>query len=136
MDASSESLFIRISRRFGKYTIVGVGTFIFDLTLLAILSNTTEIYYPILVAVSFEIAVSINFAISYTWVFKGTKRRPLSGYVYFITIALVGIILTTGLVTLLVEFLALQLLVARVLVAGLVGIFNFFINSIFNFKMM
>ena len=56
------------------------------------------------------------------------------GYAHFFIIALVGMALTTTGVVLLVQYVGLPYLVARVLVAGGVGIFNYLLNLHWNFK--
>jgi putative flippase GtrA len=113
---------------------VGVGTLLFDLALLYVATTILSIPYYISTPVSFFIAVSINYAISRSHVFKETVRSWHGGYAYFILVAVGGAVLTTGLVIGLVTYFHLYYLVARVLVASIVGMGNYLINLHFNFK--
>jgi len=79
-------------------------------------------------------AVTINYFISRRFVFKGTERRIHHGYAYFIVIAILGAVLTTSLVAFLVSFAHLYYLLARVLVAGIIGIGNYLFNLHLNFR--
>ncbi len=125
---------MNLTKRFLGYSVIGVGTFLFDLYLLNIFTNKLGWYYLQAVVASFLIAVSINYALSRHFVFKGTTRSVTAGYIYFLQIVLVGVLLTTGSVYILVEFTSLEPLQARVYTAGIVGVFNFLMNNFFNFK--
>ena len=120
--------------RFARYSIVGVSTLLFDLALLFILTTYSGIPYYFSTGISFLIAVSINYAISRSAVFKGTERKISTGYIYFIGIALIGALLTTVSVYLLVTYLHLYFLLARVFVAGFIGVGNYVSNLYLNFK--
>lgn len=120
--------------RFMKYAVVGVSTLAFDLLLLAALTQLLSVPYYLSTPFAFLIAVSINYALSRTLVFRGTERAIHHGYAYFILIALAGALLITGAVYVLVTYAALHYLVARILVAGVVGIGNYLTNLHWNFK--
>lgn len=123
-------------KRFLKYAIVGGSTFAFDLTLLWIMTEVFLIPYLVSTALAFIVAVSINYFVSRKYVFKGTSRKIHHGYMYFILIAGGGALAVTGAVALLVTTLTLHYLVARVLVACIVGIGNYLFNLHFNFKVV
>lgn len=123
-------------KRFLKYAIVGGSTFAFDLALLWIMTEVFLIPYLVSTALAFIVAVSINYFVSRKYVFKGTSRKIHHGYMYFILIAGGGALAVTGAVALLVTTLALHYLVARVLVACIVGIGNYLFNLHFNFKVV
>ena len=120
--------------RFLRYSSVGVGTFLFDLAMLYILTSKFGVPYYISTAVSFFVAVSINYVISRRFVFGETERSWHTGYGYFLIVVLVGLAATTGLVVLLVTYAHLYYLLARILVAGVVGMGNYLINLNYNFK--
>jgi putative flippase GtrA len=121
-------------RRFLRYALVGASTLAFDLCLLYIATSILGIPYYFSTPATFLIAVSINYFISRRFVFYGTKRSIHHGYAYFIIVALLGALATTGLVALLVSFAHLYYLLARVLVAGVIGIVNYLFNLHVNFK--
>ena len=122
-------------QRFLKYSLIGGSTFAFDLLLLSIL---TELLYvnPVLASgAAFLVAVSINYWISRTFVFKGTGRDTASGYVYFLMIAGTGLAFVMGTMFVLVSVLGFHPLLSRVCVAAVTGFWNYLINLYFNFKM-
>jgi putative flippase GtrA len=122
--------------RFARYTTIGVSTLTFDLLLLAGLTEILSVPYTIATPVAFLIAVSINYLLSRHFVFRGTERPMAHGYLYFVLIALAGAGAITGAVYLLVTYAGLYYLVARVLVAGFVGMGNYLSNLHFNFKVV
>jgi len=121
-------------RRFFRYAVVGVSTLLFDLVLLAALTELLGVPYYVATPFAFLIAVSINYMLSRAHVFRGTSRTVHHGYAYFITFALLGALITTSGVALLVSAFNLYYLFARVAVAGFVGIANYLLNLHFNFR--
>ena len=121
-------------RRFVRYTAVGVSTLLFDLLLLAALTQLFHVPYYYSTPFAFLIAVSINYGISRVFVFHGTKRSIHQSYAYFILIAGAGAFFITGGVYLLVTYAHLYYLLARILIAGVVGIANYLINLHWNFR--
>lgn len=122
--------------RFFRYAVVGVSTLLFDLVLLWCLTELLGIPYYVSTPFAFLVAVSINYLLSRAHVFHGTERHIHHGYAYFIGIALLGAFVTTSGVAFLVSFFGLNYLLARVLVAGVVGIGNYLLNLYFNFKVV
>ena len=120
--------------RFLKYASVGVSTFLFDLFLLFILIDYFNVYYVYATASAFCIAVSINYVLSRRFVFRGTLRSVHAGYGIFILIALVGLAAVTGLMIVFVEVLHLHYLPSRIIIAGMLGMWNYLMNLYVNFK--
>jgi putative flippase GtrA len=111
-----------------------VSTFAFDLALLAFLLAVTHLHYALLAGIAYGIAVSINYLLSRRFVFAGTERAVTHGYVIFLGIAGVGLVAVSGLMVVLVEYAHLPPLVARVGIAGVVGLWNYLMNLFVNFK--
>ena len=124
----------RSIKRFFSYTIVGGSTFAFDLVLLYILTDIGGVPYTVSTPLAFLVAVSINYALSRKFVFHKTTRTHPRGYMYFIGVALLGAFFITGAVLLLTSTLGISYLIARVLVACLVGTLNYLFNLYINFK--
>jgi putative flippase GtrA len=120
--------------RFARYATIGVSTLLFDLGMLYIAVSIIGVPYYIATPITFLIAVSCNYALSRRFVFKGSTRSWHGGYTYFAVVAILGAVVTTTLVATLISYLGLYYLVARVLVAGLVGIGNYLFNLHLNFK--
>lgn len=120
--------------RLFKYALVGGSTFAFDLVILYAMTDLAGIPYYVSTPLAFVIAVSINYFVSRKFVFKGTQRHIHHGYAYFLGVAILGGLLISGAVAGLVTLFALHYLVARTLVACVVGLGNYLFNLHINFK--
>lgn len=120
--------------RFLKYASIGVSTFLFDLFLLYFLTDVLLINYLISTGLAFVIAISINYFFSRKFVFSKTVRKVDTGYYIFVMTAVLGLFFVVLLMAILVESLKLDYLIARVIVAGIVGIYNYLVNLFLNFK--
>lgn len=121
-------------RRFGKYALVGFATFLFDLVLLVFVIELLNVNYLIATPVAFAIAVTINYAISRYFVFRGTDRRLDHGYGYYILIAGTNAFAITAIVTLLIQYAGMHYFPARIAVAGFIGFFSYLLNLYLNFR--
>ncbi len=120
--------------RFIKYTFVGFSTFVIDLFLIYFFTEILHVNYLISVGISFIIAVTLNYHYSRRFVFHETTRDLHEGYFNFLVIAILGLILIILLMAILVEVFNINYIVARVLVACLVGIYNYLANLLLNFQ--
>lgn len=121
--------------RFGKYTVGGLSTFAFDMALLWYLTDVIGINYVVSAGLAFVIAVAINYWFSRSYVFHGTLRSVHAGYVGFNLIAGSGFLAVVILMPVLVEVWGWEYLWARTVIAGLVGLWNYFLNLYVNFQM-
>jgi len=121
-------------RRFAKSFGVGLVTFSLDLALLFLFIDVFHMYYLLSAATAFIIATSINYVLSRRYVFLGTDRPVHSGYAFFILIGVVGVCAITVLMYLFVDILHLHYIVSRVLVAFVVGWWNYLMNLYVNFR--
>ncbi|MES2409773.1 MAG: GtrA family protein [Patescibacteria group bacterium] len=121
-------------KRFLKYSAIGVSTFIIDLSILWFLTDVAGVYYLLATLFAFLVGVTINYFASRHFVFKGTSRGVKKGYEYFLGIVSLGVILTLSIMYVLVNFTQLNILEARIITSGFIGIFNFLMNDTFNFK--
>lgn len=120
-------------KRFFKYSSIGVSTFAFDLLLLYIFTDVAKINYIVAAGAAFVVAVSLNYFLSRKYVFKGSARTVRSGYVNFLSIALVGLLLVIGGMYVLVSVFDFNYLLSRIGIAGLTGFWNYLINLFINF---
>ena len=120
--------------RFIKYSTVGVGTFLFDLVLLYVLTDVFDVHYLYSAGIAFLIAVSLNFILSRRYVFKGSARSGSVSYLNFLLIALVGLGFVVGGMYVLVSVFSVSYVIARIFVAGLTGIWNYLMNLYVNFN--
>jgi len=121
-------------KRFLKYTLVGGSTFALDLFLLFVFIDVAKIDYLLATGLAFFVAVAINYIISRQFVFSGTLRGVGSGFLIFIFIAFAGMGTAVGLMAVFVGFFHWHYLVSRILIAMIVGIWNYLMNLYVNFK--
>lgn len=105
-----------------------------DLLLLWLLVAFLGLQYLLAATVGFLVAVTLHYALSRLWIFRDSGRHVASGYVYFLIIAGVGLALTLAVLWLLVEWVGLHYLLARVAASAVGGTAMFFLNAGFNFK--
>jgi putative flippase GtrA len=120
-------------KRFLGYSGFGILAYSFDL-LLIYTFVTVGVPYFVAVPVAFLIATSGHYVGIRLTVFSDTERGAVSAYAFFILIMGANAVLVTILVAGLVEYAALNLYIARTLVAGLVGLLSFYLNTRYNFK--
>ncbi|HRH22970.1 MAG TPA: GtrA family protein [Candidatus Paceibacterota bacterium] len=114
--------------RFIRYSIIGITTFAFDLFLLFLLIDHFHIHYLPATALAFLVAISLNFLMSRYTVFHKTERPVVHSYLYFVSFAILSVILITGLMHLLVSVFELHYAPSRVVIAGCVGVLNYIMN--------
>lgn len=135
-ESSGKSLWLRLVERFGEYTIVGVGTFLVDLALLASFIYLLSINEPLAIGVAFFISVHLNYFILQRWVYKGSKEAPPRTYFYFILLATAMTFAIPALVIWAQDISGWNILLLRMLVGGAIGIFGFCFNTFFNFRLL
>lgn len=117
-----------------RNTVVSTGVFLVGLGVLWLLVEMAGTDPVLATAISFLIANSIHYIFGRTWIFAGSQRKVSTGYLLFILNALVGLAVTVGLFWLLIEYTAINYLVARVIVSVFAGLAVFVLNAAFNFK--
>lgn len=120
--------------RFLKYSSIGVPTFLLDLAMLYTAVSIFGVPYFVATPFCFMAVVTVSYMLSRRFVFRNTKRGWRAGYINFALLAIGGGIITTALVSGLVEYAGLHYLLARICVAGVVGLGNYLSNLHFNFK--
>jgi len=113
--------------------ISGIATLI-DLFFLWFFTEVTGIFYLFSAVLAFLIGTTVNYSLNRAWTFKGTKTSRAKGFVSFTTIGGIGLVLTIALMALFVEIFGLHYLIARIIAAFLVLIWNFSMNSVFTFR--
>lgn len=122
-------------KRFLHYSLFGFATFLIDTLLLYILKEFFDVNYLIATSAGFTVGVSINYLLSRHYVFVGSTRGYKSGYGYFFLIAGLGLFFITSSMYVMVSFWEFNYLFSRVLIAAIVGIWNYSMNLFFNFKL-
>ena len=123
-------------KRFLKYSFFGMLSFVLDLILLYLLVEIGSLLYGVAASISFVIASSVNYVLSRTYVFQGTVRDMQTGYALFVFIGFVGLGMVVMGMYVFVEYFAFHYIVARILVGGFVGLWNYAMNLYVNFKVV
>ena len=85
-------------------------------------------------AIAFVVANSLHYGFGRWWIFRGTERKPVEGYVYFLANAGVGMVITLALFAAFVAVLPAYYLIGRVLVSVVSGLTVFVLNAVLNFR--
>lgn len=137
---------------FIKYGIVGVIGLFIEFTIFYILTTKLDIHYPISKYLSTIIKVKINiintdishiissvvaiinnFILNSIFTFKVTDKK-LKRFFTFVSIALIGLVLSTTILTLFIEYLRMDQMIAKALSVLIVAMLQFLINKFFTFK--
>lgn len=105
-----------------------------DLLVFWLLTQYTEIHYILDTALAFIVGTSLHFLLTSRYVFRRAERSGEEAYGLFLIIAGLGLLLTSGLMYLAVDYAALPPFAARVLVGGCVGVLSFVLHKKVSFK--
>jgi len=117
-----------------RNTVVSTFIFAIDLLLLWLLVEQAAMNKVLAAAVAFVIANSLHYFFGRWWIFRGTERKPVSGYIYFLANAGVGLTITLVLFAIFVALFPAWYLVGRVIVSVVSGLTVFVLNAVLNFR--
>ena len=120
----------------GRNTIVSTAVFLLGLLLMWLLVEFAHVEKVTAAGLAFLLTTSLHYAFGRTWIYRGTERRVLPGYGYFLANAGVGLVVTVIMFDLLVRFTPIYYLVARVIVSVFAGLAMFLLNAILNFRQL
>lgn len=123
-----------VLQAFWRYSLVGVTAFLFDLALLAFLVELLSTPYQIAVPFSFLVVTTVQHGVTRTYVFPSSERTYRAEYMHFLAIAIATVAIVTLLTVGLVEHLSFDIYVARVIGAAVGGLWSFYANAHFNFR--
>lgn len=118
----------------GRNTVVSVAVFVFGLALLWLLVEIGHVDKLFATGLTFLIATSLHYTLGRTWIYRGTARRIIPGYGFFLVNALVGLAITLALFEALTRYTPLHYLLARVAVSVIAGLAMFLLNAVLNFR--
>jgi len=117
-----------------QYSGVGVTAFTVDLVLFWILTRYTTLHYVLDTTLAFIVGTSVHFLLTSRFVFRKAERTGPQAYRRFLVVAGFGLLLTSILMYVAVDFLGLPPVAARVLVGGFVGVLSFIAHKKVSFK--
>jgi putative flippase GtrA len=127
-----------IGKDFIEYLVPGILTTALEVAALIFLISqihTRGVWYLFAVGVTFVIGTTIQYFAVHRFIFHDSDREFKEGYAYFMAIAVIGLILTLGLVILFTYVMHMPPIRARVVTALIVGVWNFFANYFISFEM-
>lgn len=126
-------LSLRAGQLLARNTVVSIGVFTLGLGVLWLLVEQAGMAKVPAAAISFLVSNSLHYLFGRAWIYRGTERRVVPGYVYFLMNAGVGLVATVGLFAIFVD-LGLQYLIARIVASVFVGLLLFVLNAVWNFR--
>lgn len=120
--------------RLAHYVFFSTIIFAMELGMLYLFTNVFGIYYVTSAGLSFVIAVTTNYFISRWYVFLDSSQSIVKGYIYFLLISAFGLGAVTSLMYVSVEYLGLNYLISRIIIAACVGMWGYLMNLYFNFR--
>jgi putative flippase GtrA len=116
-----------------RNTVVSTGVFLLGLGLLWLLVEEVGMAKVPAAALSFLAANTVHYLFGRTWIYRGSERKVVAGYAYFLVNALVGLGVT---LLLFAAFLALGMhyIPARIVTSVFAGLVLFVLNAVLNFR--
>jgi len=108
--------------------------FLPGLLLLWLLVEFAHVHKLLATGITFLIANTLHYALGRAWIYRGTERRVIPAYGFFLFNAVVGLAVTIGLFDLFIRYSEVHYLAARTLVSVVAGVAMFLLNAILNFR--
>ena len=108
-----------------RFCIVGGVCFVVDFGLLFALTEWAGIHYLWSAAISFTVAVSLNYWLCLKFVFFNAPRQTVRQAVLFIVTSAVGVLLNQFTMWLLVNFFAAHYLASKIIATAVVTVWNY-----------
>jgi putative flippase GtrA len=122
----------RLFQQIVKFVIVGGLSFVLDFIIYFVLTQFLAVYYLIAGFLSFTLSLIFNYLMSMKFVFKSkdslTKTTEFS---IFASLSVMGLGLNLLCLYILVDFIGMNDLWAKIVVAGIVMVFNFVTRKLF-----
>lgn len=130
----SRLISVRVGAMLVRNTIVSCSVFTIGLFVLWVLVKFAGIDKVVAAGVGFIIAATLHYILGRSWIFRGTDRGFRKGYILFLVNSGIGLLLTTGLYALLLNWTEVNYLFARIIVSLFAGLMVFMLNALFNFR--
>ena len=117
-----------------RNTLVSTGVFLIGLACLWLLVEFAGMDEVMASGVGFVLANTLHYALARSWIFRGTDRKVVSGYAFFVLNGMLGLGITMALMAVMLEYTPINYLIARILVSVIAGLTMFVINAVWNFR--
>ena len=116
----------KLSIQVFRYGVVGGWAFLVDFSILYCLTEFGQIHYLVSAAMAFSIAIIVSYTLSVTWVFgQRSVSNKLHEFAIFLTIGIVGLLLTEALMYIFTGLLHYHYLESKAIATVVIFLFNF-----------
>lgn len=123
---------IKLLKQLFGFGIVGIICFIIDYGLMIILTEVIGLTYLVSCALSFIISTIVNYILSMRYVFESKENvNKTVEFILFVIMSTIGLGLTELLMFLAVDKLNIYYMISKIVVTGIVMIYNFVTRKIF-----
>lgn len=112
-----------------KFGIVGISNTAIDVAVYWLFTRFGHLYYLAAAIISFLIANIWSYAWNRRWTFHNDSRAIIRQYLKFLAANVIAILFNLGILFILVDFFAVDDLIAKVAASIVVGLVNFLINK-------
>jgi putative flippase GtrA len=128
----SDNKYYLLLMQFCRYVLVGGIAFVADFTVFnGVLA--LQGHYILATVMGFLVGVAVNYSLCVYWVWRGTQARTRKDLAVFTLIGVGGLLLTTVLMVMLVDFFAFDARISKIVVAIVVLFWNFGLRKVFVF---
>ncbi len=121
--------------KIGRYLIAGGTAAFTNIALLFVFTDFLGIWYIASAIMAFILAFIVSFTLQKYWTFQdGSKDQIHRQAVIYLTVAVVNLLVNTGLLYLQVEYLGVYYIFAQLIASALIAVESFFVYQIFIFK--
>ena len=117
-----------------RNTAVSIFVFLLGLVTLWLLVEFAGVRKIPAAAAGFILANSLHYALGRSWIYRGTERRLVPGYAFFLVNGSIGLAITLVLFDAFLRFTSIHYLVARIIVSVVAGLAMFLLNATLNFR--
>ena len=115
-----------------KFVVVGGLSFVLDFIIYYVLTNFFSVYYIVAGFFSFTLSLIFNYLMSMKFVFRSKDSlKKTHEFAIFATLSVMGLGLNLLCLFIMVDYMGIYDLFAKVLTAGIVMVFNFVTRKIF-----
>lgn len=121
--------------KIGRYLISGGTAAFTNIVLLFLFTDIFGIWYIASAVLAFILAFIVSFTLQKFWTFQdGSKDQIHKQAVIYLTVAVVNLLVNTGLLYLQVEYLGVYYILAQLIASAVIAVESFFVYQIFIFK--
>ncbi|OIP80602.1 hypothetical protein AUK45_03380 [Candidatus Peregrinibacteria bacterium CG2_30_44_17] len=112
-------------KQFIKFGMVGMVSLVVNMVAYTLFTRVFAVYYVAADVLAYIVAIINSYALNRTFTFKSTHKKVAVQFTKYLTVYLVGMTLSATLLYIFVHYFAIYDLLAKILIVGIVMIWNF-----------